>query len=252
MLQGLWLWSSPIKRTAADGSTYHLLLLDTEGIDAADQVCTLTNLLCFGRNPADALRPADRCDVAPRRTQPQHVANMAFVSTASATELAAVFEGTLIPTSVSQTGEYSTKIFSLAVLLSSLFVYNQMGGIDEASLDRLSLVTEVRPLPAVERLLSLIRLLLPGAVCQGPCGALQPAANAEHVCFVAGHEAHPCPVSRLDRGERSRSGGIHALVPMAAPRLLPWCDPAYTAAPYERSMLWATCRPEMAEQQLPR
>ena len=42
-----------------------------------------------------------------------------------------------------QTGEYSTKIFSLAVLLSSLFVYNQMGGIDEASLDRLSLVTEV-------------------------------------------------------------------------------------------------------------
>ena len=43
-----------------------------------------------------------------------------------------------------QTGEYSTKIFSLAVLLSSLFVYNQMGGIDEASLDRLSLVTEVR------------------------------------------------------------------------------------------------------------
>ena len=43
-----------------------------------------------------------------------------------------------------QTGEYSTKIFSLSVLLSSLFVYNQMGGIDEASLDRLSLVTEVR------------------------------------------------------------------------------------------------------------
>ncbi|CAL9778213.1 unnamed protein product [Musa acuminata subsp. burmannicoides] len=42
-----------------------------------------------------------------------------------------------------QTGTYSTKIFSLAVLLSSLFVYNQMGGIDEAALDRLSLVTEM-------------------------------------------------------------------------------------------------------------
>jgi len=42
-----------------------------------------------------------------------------------------------------QTGQYSTQIFSLAVLLSSLFVYNQMGGIDEASLDRLSLVTEM-------------------------------------------------------------------------------------------------------------
>ncbi|URD88834.1 Guanylate-binding protein, C-terminal domain [Musa troglodytarum] len=42
-----------------------------------------------------------------------------------------------------QTGSYSTKIFSLAVLLSSLFIYNQMGGIDEAALDRLSLVTEM-------------------------------------------------------------------------------------------------------------
>lgn len=42
-----------------------------------------------------------------------------------------------------QTGTYSTQIFSLAVLLSSMFVYNQMGGIDEAALDRLSLVTEM-------------------------------------------------------------------------------------------------------------
>ncbi|CAK9181864.1 unnamed protein product [Ilex paraguariensis] len=42
-----------------------------------------------------------------------------------------------------QTGTYSTQIFSLAVLLSSLFIYNQMGGIDEAALDRLSLVTEM-------------------------------------------------------------------------------------------------------------
>ena len=33
--------------------------------------------------------------------------------------------------------------YSKAVLLSSLFVYNQMGGIDEAALDRLSLVTEM-------------------------------------------------------------------------------------------------------------
>jgi len=39
--------------------------------------------------------------------------------------------------------QYSTQIFSLAVLLCSYFVYNQIGGIDEASLDRLSLVTEV-------------------------------------------------------------------------------------------------------------
>jgi hypothetical protein len=76
--KGLWLWSTPIRRTALDGTQYSLLLLDSEGIDAYDQ-----------------------------------------------------------------TGTYSTQIFSLAVLLSSMFVYNQMGGIDEAALDRLSLVTEM-------------------------------------------------------------------------------------------------------------
>ncbi|GMH32246.1 hypothetical protein BSKO_00080 [Bryopsis sp. KO-2023] len=76
--KGLWMWSHPVKRTAPDGRDYHLVLLDTEGIDAFDQ-----------------------------------------------------------------TGQYSTQICSLAVLLSSFFIYNQMGGIDESSLDRLSLVTEV-------------------------------------------------------------------------------------------------------------
>lgn len=76
--KGLWMWSTPLKRTAPDGTEYSLLLLDSEGIDAYDQ-----------------------------------------------------------------TGTYSTQIFSLAVLLSSMFIYNQMGGIDEAALDRLSLVTEM-------------------------------------------------------------------------------------------------------------
>ncbi|GIL52651.1 hypothetical protein Vafri_8448 [Volvox africanus] len=42
-----------------------------------------------------------------------------------------------------QTTQDGVSLFSLAVLLSSLFVYNQMGGIDEAALDRLALVTEL-------------------------------------------------------------------------------------------------------------
>lgn len=42
-----------------------------------------------------------------------------------------------------QTGTYSAQIFSLAILLSSLFVYNQMGVIDEAALDCLSLVSKM-------------------------------------------------------------------------------------------------------------
>lgn len=35
--KGLWVWSAPVKRTAPDGSSYSLVLLDTEGIDAYDQ-----------------------------------------------------------------------------------------------------------------------------------------------------------------------------------------------------------------------
>lgn len=72
------MWSTPVLQTALDGSPYHLIFLDTEGIDAFDQ-----------------------------------------------------------------TGQYSTQIFTLAVLLSSFFIFNQLGGIDEAALDRLSLVTEM-------------------------------------------------------------------------------------------------------------
>ena len=36
--KGLWMWSAPVESTAPDGSKYSLVLLDTEGIDAYDQV----------------------------------------------------------------------------------------------------------------------------------------------------------------------------------------------------------------------
>lgn len=42
-----------------------------------------------------------------------------------------------------QTAQEGVQLFSLAVLLSSTFVFNQMGPIDEAALDRLSLVTNI-------------------------------------------------------------------------------------------------------------
>ena len=45
--------------------------------------------------------------------------------------------------SYDQSSNYSAEIFSLAVLLSSVFVYNSMGGIDESALDKLSLVCEL-------------------------------------------------------------------------------------------------------------
>lgn len=41
-----------------------------------------------------------------------------------------------------QTADYSTQIFSLGVLLSSLLVFNQIGSIDESAIDKLSSVAE--------------------------------------------------------------------------------------------------------------
>ncbi|GJS89324.1 guanylate-binding family protein, partial [Tanacetum coccineum] len=35
--KGLWLWSTPLRRTALDGTKYNLLHIDSEGIDAYDQ-----------------------------------------------------------------------------------------------------------------------------------------------------------------------------------------------------------------------
>jgi hypothetical protein len=42
-----------------------------------------------------------------------------------------------------QGGQHSAKIFSLAVLLSSLFMFNQMGAIDTSSIERLSVALEL-------------------------------------------------------------------------------------------------------------
>ncbi|GAB4827010.1 hypothetical protein Ancab_033890 [Ancistrocladus abbreviatus] len=42
--------------------------------------------------------------------------------------------------SVDVSGTYSTQVFSLVVLLSGMFICKQIGGIDEAALDHLSLV----------------------------------------------------------------------------------------------------------------
>ena len=42
-----------------------------------------------------------------------------------------------------QTATYSAEVFSMAVLLSSVFVYNSVGAIDESAIDKLSLVCEL-------------------------------------------------------------------------------------------------------------
>jgi hypothetical protein len=56
---------------------------------------------------------------------------------------AAIQQALLLNRVLPQAAQEGVQILSLAVLLSSLFVFNQMGPIDEAALDRLSLVTEI-------------------------------------------------------------------------------------------------------------
>lgn len=92
--------------------SYKLILLDTEGIDAYDQTGART--LQIAPSPLACAMP-----LGPSGCQ------------------------SLTRTALRCAGQYSTQIFALAVLLSSLFVYNQLGAIDEAALDRLALVSEV-------------------------------------------------------------------------------------------------------------
>lgn len=49
----------------------------------------------------------------------------------------------VVSATVLQRAQDAVQLLSLAVLLSSMFVFNQMGPIDEAALDRLSLVTQI-------------------------------------------------------------------------------------------------------------
>ena len=44
--KGIWIWSAPLERTAPDGSTYHVILLDTEGIDAYGVLRCLFGYTC--------------------------------------------------------------------------------------------------------------------------------------------------------------------------------------------------------------
>ena len=95
--------------------------------------------------------------------------------------------------------QYSTQIFSLAVLLCSYFVYNQIGGIDEGSLEKLHLVTEVG-------------LLLGIAVCvaTGNLSIARCSARADPCARVL--EAWSCVCHVLLRGQvtkhiRVRAGG---------------------------------------------
>ncbi len=163
--KGLWMWSAPQRRVAADGSESYLV-----STNAAARVSGLIAAFPCGRHlravaaPRAQTRPSAewrarlrRCCWTRRASTPTtRCANRPcalmciarrswtgarrfdFCATAPASRASG---HPACPRA--QTAQYSTQIFSLAVLLSCLFVYNHMGGIDESALDRLSLVTEM-------------------------------------------------------------------------------------------------------------
>eukprot|EP00656_Telonema_subtile_P028445 TRINITY_DN3089_c0_g1_i2.p1 TRINITY_DN3089_c0_g1~~TRINITY_DN3089_c0_g1_i2.p1 ORF type:complete len:138 (-),score=31.50 TRINITY_DN3089_c0_g1_i2:44-457(-) len=55
--KGIWIWSAPLERVAPDGSKYHVLLIDTEGIDAYDQTGQYSTCLLYtSPSPRDRTR----------------------------------------------------------------------------------------------------------------------------------------------------------------------------------------------------
>lgn len=118
------MWSSPLKRTAPDGSEYSLLLLDSEGIDAYDQ--TVSSFL-YDLILVLFLARLDLCFKFPFQLPSSLPIFPTFTPFLLLTRLTVdcihIWQGT-----------YSTQIFSLAVLLSSMFVYNQVSAMPIISL----------------------------------------------------------------------------------------------------------------------
>jgi hypothetical protein len=125
--KGIWLWSAPVPAVGPDGKPYSLILMDSEGIDAVDQV----------RARDTERRRAGRRGAGMRTRLEAGGGGVRARPTSSHTT---ILSPVLFPL---QTGKYSASIFSLSILLSSLFVYNQLGSLDEAALEKLALVVEL-------------------------------------------------------------------------------------------------------------
>lgn len=134
------------------------MLLDSEGIDAYDQASRAmlskqqqqaqlllgpehsSCLLLHGSRPLVHLFMMLMAAVACSWPTPQSFSS-AGLRAHTAIVLRTACHVVLCP--VLQRAQDAVQLLSLAVLLSSTFVFNQMGPIDEAALDRLSLVTQI-------------------------------------------------------------------------------------------------------------
>ena len=109
--KGLWLWSKPIPRTA-NPTNFHLV--QTFPLSPI-QISLTGHIDPAGHRRHKCIRSGTRPSLDCFKS------HCCFL----------------------QTGRFSTQIFCLAMLLSSLFVFNQMGPIDESAIRELALACEV-------------------------------------------------------------------------------------------------------------
>lgn len=128
------------------------VLLDSEGIDAYDQVGTLHSWAAagyFSMPTASHRLITEGCLQQPRSTVRRRVSAVfePYMPRHGPPSCQHQSSTTIVRGSCFcfclQRAQEGVELLSLAVLLASMFVFNQMGPIDEAALDRLSLVTQI-------------------------------------------------------------------------------------------------------------
>ncbi|KIY98006.1 Guanylate-binding protein 6 [Monoraphidium neglectum] len=135
--KGLWIWSRPVRLVGPDGQPYHLQLRQHGRGGNAPRLTARAQLVLarFGRERRQhGAAAGTRKGGDPSAPQPG--------AARQAADAALLLDSEGID-AYNQTAQDGVQLLSLAVLLSSMFVFNQMGPIDEAAIDRLGLVTEV-------------------------------------------------------------------------------------------------------------
>ena len=143
--KGLWMWSTPVKRQAIDGTDYHLVRSGGHGAAHPQNTACTHNKNAAPPQPASlaAMAPSTHHHPTSHHGNAWHRCPGAVLAcrlgmllsthgtpgccsahTARRLGLQVLLDTEGID-AYDQTAQYSTQIFSLAVLLSSLFVYNQ-------------------------------------------------------------------------------------------------------------------------------
>ena len=135
--RGLWMWSAPIPIKDADGRPCNLV----RGCSAG---CVSENPDAQSLAACRAIDPSSLAQHVPLTSGPlfhhTHALPRCGTHAHPKHQLLVDCEGV---DAVDQGTKHSAQVFALAVLLSSVFVYNQLGAIDAVALERLAMVCEL-------------------------------------------------------------------------------------------------------------